>query len=81
MRKTKRTDTSISLGGIALNTLYQAAKAGNLTAAIYILEHPGIGHIDVYEMLHGRQQGVNRLQKKLNEFQNKKEEINEDGRR
>ena len=28
MRKTKGTDTSISLGGIALNTLYQTAKQG-----------------------------------------------------
>lgn len=72
MRKTKRTDTSISLGGIALNTLYQAARAGNLTAAMYILDHPNIGHIDVYEMLHGCQQGVNRLKKKLTEIQNNK---------
>ena len=71
-RKTKRTDTSISLGGIALNTLYQEAKSGNLTAAMYILDHPKIGHIDVYKMMHGWQQGVNRLQKKLTEIQNKK---------
>ena len=74
MRKTKRTDTSISLGGIALNTLYQAARAGNLTAAMYILDHPNIGHIDVYKMLHGCQQGVNRRKKKLTEIQNKKGE-------
>lgn len=72
MRKTKRTDTSISLGGIALTTLYRAARAGNLTAAMYILDHPNIGHIDVYEMLHGCQQGVNRLKKKLTEIQNNK---------
>ena len=65
MRKTKRTDTSISLGGIALTTLYQAARAGNLTAAMYILNHPNIGHIDVYKMLHGCQQGANMLKKKL----------------
>lgn len=75
MRKTKRTDTSISLGGIALTTLYQAARAGNLTAAIYILNHPNIGHIDVYKMLHGWQIGSNRLQKKLNEIQNRKGEM------
>ena len=72
MRKTKRTDTSISLGGIALTTLYQAATAGNLTAAMYILDHPNIGHIDVYEMLNGYQLGVNRMKKKLTEVQNNK---------
>ena len=63
MKKTKRTYTSISLGGIALNTLFRAAKDGDVTAAIYILNHPNIGHIDVYKMLHGCQQGVNRLKK------------------
>ena len=72
MRKTKRADTTISLGGIALTTLYQAARAGNLTAAMYILDHPNIGHIDVYKMLHGCQQGVNGLKKKLTEIQNNK---------
>ena len=72
MRKTKRTDTSISLGGIAINTLYRAARAGDVTAAMYILDHPNIGHIDVYEMLHGCQQGVNGLKKKLTEIQNNK---------
>ena len=74
MRKTKRTDTSIRLGGIALTTLYQAARAGNLTAAMYILDHPNIGHIDIYEMLHGYQQGLNRMKKKLTEIQNNKGE-------
>lgn len=72
MRKTKRTDTAISLGGIAINTLFRSAKNGDVTAAIYILDHPNIGHIDVYEMLHGCQQGVNRLKKKLTEIQNNK---------
>lgn len=74
MRKTKKTENIISLGGIALKTLYQAARAGNLTAAMYILDHPNIGHIDVYKMLHGWQQGVNRLKKKLTEIQNNKGE-------
>lgn len=74
MREIKRTDTSISLGGIAINTLFRAAKNGNVTAAIYILEHPGIGQIDVYKMLHGCQQGENRLKKKLTEIQNNKGE-------
>lgn len=72
MRKPKRADTTISLGGIALTTLYQAARAGNLTAAMYILDHPNIGHIDVYKMLHGCHQGSDRLQKKLKEIQNRK---------
>lgn len=31
-----------------------------------------IGHIDVYKVLHGCQQGVNRLEKKFTEIQNKK---------
>lgn len=65
MRNTNRTDTRISLGGIALTTLYQAVRAGDVTAAIYILEHPNIGHINVYNMLHGCQQGANMLKKKL----------------
>ena len=43
-----------------------------MTAAMYILDHPNIGHIDVYKMLHGCQQGVNRLKKKLTENQNNK---------
>lgn len=57
MRKTKRTDT-ISLGGIALTTLYQAARAGDVTAAIYILDHPNIGHIDVSKIMHGCKPGA-----------------------
>ena len=72
MRNTKKTENSISLGGIALNTLYQAARAGNLTAAIYILDHPNIGHIDVYKMLHKWQWGVNRLKEKVTEIKNNK---------
>lgn len=69
MKKTKRTYTSISLGGIAINTLFRSAKDGDVTAAIYILEHPNIGHIDVFNMLHGCQQGENMLKKKLIESQ------------
>ena len=72
MRKTKRTDTSITLGGIAINTLFQSAKNGDVTAAMYILDHPNIGHIDVYKMLHGCQQGVNGMKKKLTEILNNK---------
>ena len=62
---TRQKDTSITLGGIAINTLFQSAKKGDVTAAIYILEHPNIGHINVYNMLHGCQQGANMLKKKL----------------
>ena len=74
MRKTKKTEPIISLGGIALTTLYQAARARDVTAAIYILDHPNIGHIDVYKMLQGCQHGVNRMKKKLTEIQNNKGE-------
>ena len=69
---TRQKDTSITLGGIAINTLFRSAKNGDVTAAMYILDHPNIGHIDVSNMLHGCQQGVNGRKKKLTEIQNNK---------